>query len=84
MLVQLYKKCGKLGSFVLSFLVQLLFSQSAAFFLVLHGPYCIKIMLKLYFVPQIALIVLIVIFNLVKPPRLPKNQVPEVTNQVER
>lgn len=71
-LVKIYKACGKLGTYILSFLVQLLFSHNAAFFVVLHGPYCLKLISKLYFAPQIAMFVLIVIFNMVKPPRQAK------------
>ena len=68
-LVKIYNKMGVLGYVLLSFLVQVLFSQNAVFFLVLHGPSNWKIVNKLYFIPQIALFALVAIFSFVRPPR---------------
>ncbi len=58
-----------MGFIILSFLVQVLFSQNAVFFLVLHGPSNWKIANKLYFIPQIVLFALVLIFSFIRPPR---------------
>lgn len=71
-LVKIYEKLGLAGKILLSFAVQFLFSQSAASFLILRGYYCIKLMTKLQFAPAIVLVVLIVMFSVIKPPRDPK------------
>ena len=71
-LARAYRSAGKLGNFVLSFLVQLLFTNNAAFFLILDGPSCVKLLLKLRFAPQIVLVGLIVLFSFVKAPSQPK------------
>ena len=71
-MVKIYEKLGLAGKILLSFAVQFLFSQSAASFLILRGHYCIKLMTKLQFAPAIVLVVLIVMFSVMKPPRDPK------------
>jgi len=71
-LVKLYNKTGKAGFVILSILVQMLFSHCAVYFLILEGYYSYKMMIKLKFLPQIILIVLIAVFSNIRPPRDPK------------
>lgn len=74
MLVKIYKKMGVAGTVILSFLVQFLFSHCAASFLILRGYYCIKLLMKIYFMPAVVLFVLITIFSIIRPPREPKGE----------
>jgi len=63
-IVKLYKKSGKIGHGVLSFLVLLLFCHSAVYFLLLDGPSCWRLLNKVYFIPQLIMFGLIIYFTI--------------------
>jgi hypothetical protein len=63
---------GKFGYPFLSVAVQLLFSLNAAYFLVLDGPSCWRLMNRLYFIPIILVFALVGVFSFIRPPRDPK------------
>jgi hypothetical protein len=62
-LSRLYEKSGLTGHIILSMLVMLSWSHSATYFLVLESTYCWLLMKSVYFVPQIILIILTLIFS---------------------
>lgn len=68
-LVKVYNRMGKVGTFLLSLLVQFLFSHCGAYFLILRGYYCIKLLNKLWYMPVIVLFILIIVFSVIRPPR---------------
>jgi hypothetical protein len=72
-----YNKAGKVGYVLLSLIVQIIFSHGGVYFMVLSGPYCIKMLIFLKGVPQLILFLGIVIFSVVRPPRAPKAKVEE-------
>jgi len=72
LLVKMYKKSGKIGYFVLSFLNFQLFNHSATYMLILDGSICLKLMKHLYFIPQTILIVLLLVFMALPKPRVAK------------
>ena len=54
---------GKVGHVLLALLVSFEFTHTAAYFLILEGDYCWKFMKSMYFVPEGAMLILIVIFT---------------------
>ncbi len=73
-LAKVYNKLGLVGNIILSTLVMLLFSHNATYFLVLQTEYCWLLMKSLYFIPQLILLGLALIFNLLPSPREKQSQ----------
>lgn len=70
-MARLYNKSGKIGEAVLAMIVMLSFSHSATYFLVLERSAGWMFMKRVYFIPQIGLILLTIIFTLL-PSEKPK------------
>jgi len=80
---KLYKKAGIVGFVVLSFLVQLMFSHNATYFLILDGKSCLRLLSKVHYLPQIILILMVVLFTVLpvhksKKPHKNDNSTPSV------
>lgn len=69
LLARLYKASGIVGNIVLSALVMLIWSHNATYLLILDGHYCLQLMRSVYFVPQIILVALTVVFTVLPAPR---------------
>ena len=57
---------------MLAALVSLEFSHNSTYFVILQGEYCWKFMKSKFFVPEIGLILLIIVFNLLPAKRKEK------------
>jgi lysophospholipid acyltransferase len=60
---RLYAKLGKAGTVLLALIVTFEFSHNSTYFLILEGEYCWKFMQRMYFVPELGLLVLIAVFT---------------------
>jgi hypothetical protein len=63
LLAKLYNKSGKVGEALLAMVVMLSFSHSATYFLVLERSAGWMFMKRVYFIPQICLVLLTVVFT---------------------
>ena len=68
-IAKLYKKSGKVGYFILSLLTLVSFSHCGAYFMVLKGSYCLQLLIKLKFIPQMLLFGVIAFFTVKRPPK---------------
>lgn len=75
-----YEAMGKVGTALLAMLVTFEFSHNSTYFLILEGEYCWKFMERMYFVPEVALFVLIGIFSVLPVPK-GKKQKMEAKNE---
>ena len=57
---------------MLAALVSLEFSHNSIYFIILEGEYCWRFMKSMYFLPEIGLIVLIIVFNFLPAKRKEK------------
>jgi lysophospholipid acyltransferase len=78
---KLYEKMGSAGTVVLAALVSFEFNHNSTYFVILEGEYCWKFMKKLYFIPELSLVVLLVLFSVLPPPRSRKGAVEEAKKQ---
>lgn len=67
--VRIYKKTGKIGYYVLSFINMQFFNHSAVYMLVLERSICWKILKHFYFLPQIILLGALFIFMALPQPQ---------------
>lgn len=69
-----YRAAGRVGTILLGLLVSFEFSHNSTYFVILEGEFCWKFMKRLYFVPELALVVLIVVFWVLPVPKGKKDE----------
>lgn len=64
LMARMYLRLGPARSWILALLATSFFTHNATFFLILEGSLCARFLLKIYCIPQLVFIALIIIFFL--------------------